>query len=741
MLGQRAKRFCKGRVHKQSFHGQLSDVVVYRGALNAARIRGFISRPLTRAAMKGLDRVGGARPPANMRLAYTSRQYGKEEVGGQFPPKCKLKKPPKKLTGPGGWMRWGGTGDVHYNSFGNCKYDDQGVGDWTALRVDPKWYKSYPLMVTFRTSPQRTNCPWCQKVGKHGSSVSYIDGCAIRFKNEQASAGFGGFRYPRSNYKPYAAWNGKAMPGRWHGRFWYSRGRRGRWIRGKHIRGTVKLSRGNHYGAHWGNARFRLNDGTTLYCAKGNIWLNVRRKLIGKIGGIAGTGQRGKEWIAGPNRKAVARNWQGRVKYKRRVPGMTRFGGCPPRYQYPYRNSPWNGNGPNKPIVQWFNSWKADGDTLPSAFGYSRGKSVHWFNKADRSSPPKGGNSKRPSGAKKKAIHACRALIRNKKLHSKCIFDFLVLGKKGVKGGIRDGMAKRRMKGVKATPQSVRDVSKWRNNAKWVGHPSWGCVNGLRKAKSGERRSKKANALRVKRMRARAERLKAKKRKAATAARRKKCNAAMRGVRHWRTRHKSLEKRTKKRYRALRQQCGKKLKMVSGRALANFKKLKAVRAALKKARAGERRTKKAHRGAAAKRKALDKITKLKEKKSKDKAKVRHAKMRKKHAAALAAQRKKHAAARKKDGAARGRKHAAAMAALRKKNAAAGAARGRKHAAAMAALRKKHASGKAQGMRKAHERGHKSGFKKGLARCEPVNGLMREINRLKSRGKQESDTKQ
>merc|ERR1711959_316269 len=140
-----------------------------------------------------------------------------------------------------------------------------------------------------------------------------------------------------------------------------------------------------------GNMRARLNDGTTLYCAKGSIWLNVQRKLIGKIGGIAGTGQRAREWIAGPNLKRVHPSWKRRVKAGRMVPGLSRHnGGCAPRYQYPYKHSPFNGNSFTKPIVQWFYSWQVDGTTIPEAFGYRGNRNVHWFNKADRVAPPKG---------------------------------------------------------------------------------------------------------------------------------------------------------------------------------------------------------------------------------------------------------------------------------------------------------------------------------------------------------------
>merc|ERR1719478_1712015 len=147
-------------------------------------------------------------PDANkhLRLAWLSRQYASQELSK---PTCDLDQyKVKKLTGPTGHMTWQGSGDVHYSNFANCKYDDQSVGEWVAVQVDKAHWDAAPLMIQYRTSPQRTNCPWCQN-----GAVSYIDGCAIKYKDDQASAGFGGFSDP---YRPYAAVNKDTQLNNWH---------------------------------------------------------------------------------------------------------------------------------------------------------------------------------------------------------------------------------------------------------------------------------------------------------------------------------------------------------------------------------------------------------------------------------------------------------------------------------------------------------------------------------------------
>merc|ERR1711966_626244 len=62
-------------------------------------------------------------------------------------------------------------------------------------------------------------------------------------------------------------------------------------------------------------------------------------------------------------------------------------------------------------------------------------------------------------------------------------------------------MAKRRMKGKKATPQSVRDISKWRNDAKWAGHSNWVCAASFNKAQRRTARSIRNLQIKLKRAR------------------------------------------------------------------------------------------------------------------------------------------------------------------------------------------------------------------------------------------------
>jgi hypothetical protein len=280
--------------------------------------------------------------------------------------------------------------------------------------------------------------------------VSYIDGCGVEFRGNQASAGFGGFNFPRSNYSPYAAWAGK-------------RAHNGRWNRGKYMRARM----GRHY------LTANLAEGTIVRCSKGSISIRVPRKLRGKIGGMAGTGIAG-DWRAGPNRQASG------LRPNQRIPGLGRT--CHHRYQYGNPRSPFNGNRASKPIVKLLKSWQVGKrKELKSAFRYSGGKSQGSFNRVAGQAikPIRGVTKKRPNGAKKKAKHVCRPLRNNKKYFEKCLFDFMVLGEKAVRRNLRDRMQKRRGKPKKPNSLSVRDLSRWRNDAKWVGKPSWGCVDGF----------------------------------------------------------------------------------------------------------------------------------------------------------------------------------------------------------------------------------------------------------------------
>jgi len=447
MLGQKAKRACKRRIFKAAYQGRITDVLLWNKILDGKSILKRSYLPVSPKVLAKIHKLTGPKPPKALRVAWLSRQYGSQELKSTFPPRCTLarqKRAPKKITGPAGWMSWGGTGDVHYNNFNGCKYDDQSVGDWTAVEVFKKYWQAYPLRITYRTSPNRQRCSWCMN-----GAVSYIDGCGVQYRGDQASATFGGFNFPNSRYKPYASFKNKKATGGWQ---------RSKYMRAKATSGSFNAN---------------LADGTQVNCRR--VWIGIRvpKKLTGKIGGMAGTGKAG-QWLTGPNKAASG------LKPWTQAPGLP---GCKPRYQYPIPSSPFNGNGANKPIVKWMKSWQVTrpGGPVKSALGYLGPTKPGSFNRVagQEIKPIKGVSKNRPSGAKAKAKKACRALRNNKKYFAKCLFDYFVLGPKAVKRSIKDRMAKRAAKPFKPTHYDVRDASKWRSNAKWVGSPSWGCVDGF----------------------------------------------------------------------------------------------------------------------------------------------------------------------------------------------------------------------------------------------------------------------
>lgn len=251
----------------------------------------------------------------------------------------------------------------------------------------------------------------------------------------------------------------------------------GKWMRGKNLRAKAKLTASRSYGQAHGNFQAVLSDGTSVMCAKGSIAISIPKMLIGKVEGLAGNGKSGKEYIAGPNTKA-----SGGIKAGSQIPGLT---GCKHHAQYPKPKSPFNGNSPTKPIVKWFKSWQVDGVTIPSAFGYGPGRGAGSFNRvAGQKLKPVSKVSKgRPKGAKEKAFKACKPLRNSPKARTKCIFDFMVLGASAIKKTVRDRMEQRKVAKKKPSLKTVRDVSKWRNDAEWTASPSWGCVDPFNKVK------------------------------------------------------------------------------------------------------------------------------------------------------------------------------------------------------------------------------------------------------------------
>ena len=416
-LGQMQQKLCGNAVAGASYNGLMSDVMVWRKQHTATEIKKYMYQPVSPTILARAGKVNTPKTPQELRLALLSRQYSAEETKKTFPPVCTLdkfkKKEAPKITGPPGMMRCSGSGDVHYKSFAGCKFDDQSIGEWVAVKVMPKHFASAPIIIEFRTSSRNTRCAWCQN-----GAVSLMDGCAVKYGDDQASAGFGGFS---TRYTPHAVMNGKPLSGGW--------------------------KRNQKFRAKASTHRFSaiLNDGTSIYCSKGgSININMPRKYTGKIGGICGDGGgANSDWKYGPNKGAVAGTGsEGTLHASMR-------GKCMPRFQYRIRSSPFNGNHVTKPIVKFFGSWQVDGQHLPSVFYYKSGTGAGSFNrKAGAKIKPPSDVNARPAGARAKATEACKDLRQTPKALEKCIFDYMVLGKTAIKGNQRDRMSKRQA-GVK----------------------------------------------------------------------------------------------------------------------------------------------------------------------------------------------------------------------------------------------------------------------------------------------------
>jgi len=444
MLGQAQSTYCDKLDETKAFIGQVADLQVWRGRLNPFAVREIMYKPVPKKVLKGVGKLTAPEAGKRMRLGYISRQYGEQELKKKFPPVCDLDEyKVKKVTGPSGNMRYTGSGDVHYRNFAGCCYDDQSVGEWVVVKVDKENWAAAPLMIQYRTSPNKINgawCTWCQK-----GAVSYIDGCAVKFHDDQASAGFGGYNI--DPYPAYAALNGKKLSGN-------------QWKRTKNMR--VR--------AHNSGFEAVLNDGTQIRCAKASIYINVPKKYTGKIAGLAGTGLGGNsDWACGPNKKACGECKEGKL-----LSAMK--GQCPRHYVYSQPNHPLNGNRLTKPLVRWFKSWQVDGSFIPSVFYYQKPRGAGSFNRitGQKIQPPSDTN-KRPTGKKAKANAKCKDFRENKKAREKCVFDYMMFGDKALKATKKDRMKQRQANIKSPTALSVRDISKYRNDGEWIGRPRWGC--------------------------------------------------------------------------------------------------------------------------------------------------------------------------------------------------------------------------------------------------------------------------
>lgn len=457
-LGQSQQKYCKQHDGSQSYKGVLTDFQVWREELSQEGVEKMMTHPVDGAVLDAVGKDKDVATPRNMRIGYLTRQFSAEEMKEPSPPICKMdafkKKETPKLPKVGGMMyQFTGSGDVHYRNMARspCHFDDQSVGEWVLSVVKPKYYKASPLMIQFRTSPSKTNCPWCQN-----GAVSYIDGCALKFGDEQVSAGFGGFRFPgvagldgmpAGRYRPFTSWNGQ---GEFHGQ-----------KRGKNIEAT---RHGNSLSVSV------ISEGVRLECRQHSISLQMPNTFKGKVDGIAGSGLgRNHDWTMGPNTKVYKQ-----CKPGEQMPGLK--GHCPNRYVYQIREHPFNGNRADKPLYKWFRTWQVDGEVIPSAFYYSGSTGPGSFNRnaGQKVKTIKDVND-RPSGMKKKAMEECKLLRATPAAREKCVFDFMVLGPDAIKDSQKDRMVQRAAKVKTFNIRSVRDITQFVNHAEWAGKPLWEC--------------------------------------------------------------------------------------------------------------------------------------------------------------------------------------------------------------------------------------------------------------------------
>ena len=392
MLGQKAKRPCKQRIASSSYRGELADLLVHKGVLNVQQIQEAMYKPVDPVYLATIQEDAPTNRPNTklLRVAYLTRQYGSQELNQRYPPVCQLKaenrlsitnqagggpnwaqlcearkKSPQKNPLTGGhlsyhdcFMKFYGHGDVHYRTFGGCYYDDQSVGEYVAVAMKPEYYKLHPLMIQYLNAPYQGNAPWSQHQWRtiNGRRVklppmlSFVDGCAIKFKTERFAIGFGGYRYnfggERSKYAPYADftdYNGNTRAVCDNRREYFHPTCRGRspCQKSKYFNGWCHRSPSRRYGSKSGSAYITMEDGLKLRCWRVGMEMYIPRKLENKIMGMGGAqgrsvfygrahgGSRNNvqtkyEWTVGTNRanvKELNEKWNAKTMANRKAPG------------------------------------------------------------------------------------------------------------------------------------------------------------------------------------------------------------------------------------------------------------------------------------------------------------------------------------------------------------------------------------------------------------------------------------
>jgi len=577
MMGHKAKKPCKSRIASTGFVGEMADLLVHRGVLTSEAITDAMFAPVDASYVASIMSDAPVNPPETGKLliAYLTRQYGSQEYDTVWPPECILKPEERasmnEVSADGhAWgklcsmksgstykeknpvtgatlndndckMYWNGVGDVHYKSFGGCKYDDQSAGEWVLAMMKPQYYKLHPLTAQFMSAPTRGGGSWSmfQTVIINGVSytlpamLSYVDGCAMKFKEERVAAGFGGYYYiantgkgneERSRYTAYGEFQkGETKTRMGSGGWSYLRAS---------CSGVSRCTTSEHFHGQMyipSRLTMEMTDGFRIDCYKGGSNLYAPRILAGKIYGLAGnqhykdmfngggyTGPSSNkpgnvattEWDTGINNKNIAflnnlaaTTWKGKLvsgnkgnadqvtsdDLKPMVPGKPNMGLVNPRdglsyncrtsYSYGSVQSAYNGNRPWKGIAKAFVSWRVDDDEIATIFGTVSENRKNGRTRWHELTPAFGVASKSPNGARAAAEKGCASLINFKKAYVSCIFDFMATGKDGTKKNIAGKKSDRASKPKMAKSYSVRDASGNNGMGRWVNRPSWGCVD------------------------------------------------------------------------------------------------------------------------------------------------------------------------------------------------------------------------------------------------------------------------
>lgn len=553
MIGQKAKKPCKERIPESSYKGEVAEFIILYGAVPKTEIEEYMFTPVDPAYIATITDQLPVKPPDmdKLLMAYLTRQYGEQEIGTVYPPVCNLVEETDPMDGWAGicddpqnpqntydncYMSAQGTGDVHYYSFGQCKYDDQSVAPVSAVHMQPTFFESWPLEVQFFPTPLQSGASWGQTAGgshslpatKNGmpasssvyfpATLSMVSACAIKFRDERIAWSHGGWHYQVSRRR--------LQIGRYTRSAEYGVTTNGvesvvsgykSYTHTTKIRSNEETTSAFVGTVNSGRMDITMPDGLKVYCSGAQIKMTVPRKLEGKFGGFlggyhkstvnSGSGCDTCDFLVGPNHGAVAKfnaaypqssaptttsngnsdNTMTKYDYESLVagkplpgiknPGDPSHGGwCRNAYQYHGKpGSPLNGNRFWKGITKMFYSWSANGNEIPEIFGGVKDKMTwEWW---EHMSPAAGASKAAKAVGASNAEVACESLKKFPTNFANCVADFAVVGAQAVIDNKAAASADQAMEPQAPSIQSVRDSSGGGWHASWVSQANWGCVD------------------------------------------------------------------------------------------------------------------------------------------------------------------------------------------------------------------------------------------------------------------------